>query len=67
MVISKVITFDLFDTDINTAATGVWESFKKELKMELKFYASVFKGTWEAMDFHKRARAPTPGGGRATR
>ena len=44
MVISKVITFDLFDTDINTAATGVWESFKKELKMELKFYASVFKG-----------------------
>ncbi|XP_075658598.1 protein ACCELERATED CELL DEATH 6-like [Castanea sativa] len=51
---------------INTAATGVMESFKENIIKELEIFASFFKGTWDAMDFHKRARAPTPGGGRPT-
>lgn len=67
MIISKVIAFDLSNADLNAAATRVMESFEKNIIKELELFASFFKGTWEAMDFHKRARAPTPGGGRATR
>ena len=50
MIISKVIAFDLSNADINTAAPGVMESFKKNIKKELKRFASFFKGSWKAKD-----------------
>lgn len=66
MIISKVIAFDLSDADINTTDAGLMESFKENIIKQLKLFASIFKGTWEPMDFRNCARAQTPGGGRPT-